>query len=102
MEQSLDRGVDFEARRIAAAFGVEEWESYSRGNWFLGKVEGARVGWVISEETFELKSAEVGPSEGINTILVQRPDKSYGIAIGERVGDELMAKGLYRLGFEDE
>lgn len=104
MEPSLlTRQIEREAARIAAAFGVGEWKLDSP---FLGRFRGC-VGDVLF--TWRINSDEqefcyMGIEHLLKTPVTQlffTEGKWLVASIGE-VFDELMARGLYRLGFTDQ
>jgi hypothetical protein len=107
IEQMAERGtIEWEARRVAAAFGVEEWEETERKGFldkqilfhvFNGPAKNDdEICWEISETgrlyaIFVSGIRVVWYTSGVDIYLLENP-----------TGAELMARGLYRLGFEDE
>jgi len=94
--------IEREAKRVAHAFGVEEWGPHAFRHGFLGMAGNVRIGWIIDKEKGTLKGVEVGLHEEPSTTLLRRSNGTWGIALYPGLTDELMAWGLYRLGFQDK
>lgn len=94
--KDVSEQVEWEARRVVAAFGVEEF-CFNDG--YIAQVEGATLMWFIDEERAK-----------VDNILLVSPGDSIGLvwdvpsAFDYRISrhGHLMARGLYCLGFANE
>jgi hypothetical protein len=103
----LSEKIKWEARRVAAAFGVKEWQRVQSHSpldvkwrstvagvaftWDLQKDNGALMGLALGERYPQQCSVSNFPSPSVGDMwMVNRAPKYH----------EQMARGLYRLGFE--
>lgn len=99
--EDVTKRMEWEARRVAAAFGVENVFSWRRGNlaYFAGDCAGARINWQFNVDTGELVRLEQGNfAEGVvnfNPIVA-------GVDPEEGANVQLLARGFYRLGLDEE
>ena len=116
------KDVEWQARRVAAAFGVKEWrvegrtvvqdDENGRRLWekrvwdFDSVVPDDRVSWCLDATSGELCWIEIGVPNAIccsiwRAYMSQTRDKwKWGFSPEPRY-HELMARGLYCLGFDD-
>ena len=94
--EDLDERIEREARRVAAAFSVQEF-SFNDG--YIAQVEGATLMWFIDQETHKVDNILlVSPGDTIGLVWDVPSAFDYRLS---RHG-HLLARALYRLGFSDE
>ena len=94
--EDVDERIERETRRVAAAFSAQEF-CFNDG--YMAQVEGATLMWFIDEETAQ-----------VDNILLVSPGDSIGLvwdvpsAFDYRFSRHgtMLARGLYRLGFQDK
>ncbi|RYX81563.1 hypothetical protein EON83_23680 [bacterium] len=109
--EDVSEEIEWEARRVAAAFGVETFECL-RGPWGLkwsGLLGTMQVTWSLRDKV--VSYIELGP-EGWGIELMLEPLEPFESGLTEwwfrpakwdtPEWNELAARGLYRLGFEAE
>ncbi len=105
--EDVSEKVVWEARRIAATFGVEKWivsttefEGYAN---FEGYARETLVTWDIDLVTSSLDGLCLGrfPDNYTQVIYRLKTDNQW-FCESNSGASELMARGLYRLGIEDE
>jgi hypothetical protein len=99
--------IEWEAQRVAAAFGVREWGEdvwfmHSTASHFVGSKAGLEVVWRINPEGAAIYF-RVGSGEIEDCIVAWRQTR-WGITPSYVHGryNEEMARGLFCLGYEDE
>lgn len=101
--EDVSEKVEWEARRVAAAFGVEEWEQVSAASEAEGKYlryRGEDIEWQIDIMDGDVFSIEAGDAQENYCHLFNYPDY-WVIDPSDAQQNERMMRGLYRLGIED-
>ncbi len=108
--EDLSEKIEWEARRVATAFGVKEWQADESPNQRRGVGEaGLVVVWGIDFETARFIGVQInGPGKKVSTIYDESwidPDISvrpFWNCSFSTATAFFMARGLYRLGIEEE
>ena len=109
--EGVDGRIEWEARRVAAAFEVEIWQSDSEEltevDFFGESSTGVSlsVQWVLSvgESSVHWTRVALDNEQGAWCDMFFDPDISrWYLDPSQEAPLELMARGLYRLGLEDE
>jgi hypothetical protein len=103
----LQQEAEFLTRRIAAAFGVEEWEHIAgefRPLHFKARTSDPRIyiRWEMYGEPIAFESALLSFGEESCCVQYDAHYRAWTIDNEGKIPLELMAKSLYRLGFENE
>ncbi len=95
-----DARIEQESRRVRAAFDVEEWIDFEAGEvWhYTGRHGNRQLDWQINTHTKALTLISIAEKGQHLTLAYFSP--YLGVKLGGN--DVLMARGLYRLGFETE
>ncbi len=101
--EDVSAEVEWEARRVAAAFGVEEWEStaaFDDASWveFDGCSASTAI-WcaILDDGTIE----QISVGERPHSCLVEMEEGRLEGITSEVEYRELMARGLFRMGVDD-
>lgn len=101
--ENVSEQVEWEARRVAAAFGVKTFEvvltEWMRNYW--GEAGNTRISWDIDARTNTFFSIQVGTGGCEVNFDLDAPKEGWWF-FPNPIFHDLMARGLYRLGFEDE
>ncbi len=103
----LNEKVEWEARRVAAAFGVSEWEIIERDDdryryWGMGRA-GRYVRFVWLEESASRLTVGESTKRGYMAPKGCCDWHDYGpLGLGEALNNDLMAKGCYCLNYDYE
>lgn len=96
----LNEQVEWEMRRVAVAFGMQEWTHYyANPVWHCtGRADKKQFAWQLSAQTLKLTSLSIAEKGARTTLAYFLPD------LGMRSGSNnaLMSRGLYCLGIETE
>lgn len=90
--------IEWEARRVAIAFVVEEWECFCvDSTWHcIGKAGTKRIEWQFCGEPLRLTSLAISQKGRRRTLAYFLPH--FGMRSGDN--DTLLARGLYCLGVQ--
>jgi hypothetical protein len=104
--EDVSEEVDWEARRVAAAFGLVEWDEQgeSCGDLFSSsRKQDFEVRCCIDNQArlFDLHIENVDDPTTIYCDVELQPEFYCVPCFGNPSYNELMARGLYRLGFDD-
>lgn len=107
--EDLSERIEWQTRRVAAAFGVKEWgqvtEEVEHGvTAFTGLIGEQKVTWAIMDRTGLYAGVGVTnfDSDDSYVSVVQNNEGAWYTGLSSNRHNELMVRGLYRLGFEDE
>lgn len=101
--EDVEKEVEWEARRVAAAFQVEQWWLIPDSDThYQGQTGAIWTTWGIDMNMFKVKYIDIWNADDCDTLVLLKPDGSWEIDRLESTTGSLMSRGLYRLGVSDE
>lgn len=101
--EDVSEKIEWEARRVAAAFELTSWAETTSFNVWCGTCGGVEVVWMQETKDAELTFIQVGDRTGNCSLSREQVDSFLGGELWELRTDtrydDFMARGFYRLGF---